>query len=87
MCYFSSKWCVLCLFCCCCFLENLDVEVDEDEEVESPQAEERPQATGKVGAKKQRKLEEKQARRAQREVGDYGHLTVFALASDKTAIF
>ncbi|XP_017316242.1 DDRGK domain-containing protein 1 isoform X2 [Ictalurus punctatus] len=49
-------------------IENLDVEVDEDEEVESPQAEERPQATGKVGAKKQRKLEEKQARRAQREV-------------------
>ncbi|XP_060768174.1 DDRGK domain-containing protein 1 isoform X3 [Neoarius graeffei] len=48
-------------------IENLPVEVDDDEEDERPQTEERPQATGKVGAKKQRKLEEKQARRAQRE--------------------
>ncbi|XP_062844709.1 DDRGK domain-containing protein 1 [Trichomycterus rosablanca] len=44
------------------------VEVeDEDEEDERPQAEERPQTAVKVGAKKQRKLEEKQARKAQRE--------------------
>lgn len=50
-------------------------EEDDDEENERPQAEERPQATGKVGAKKQRKLEEKQARKAQREVGDHGHLS------------
>lgn len=57
-------------------LENIAVEVDEDEEDERPQAEERPQATGKMGAKKQRKLEEKQARRAQREVGDHGHLCI-----------
>ncbi|XP_076867505.1 DDRGK domain-containing protein 1 [Brachyhypopomus gauderio] len=42
-------------------------EVDEDEEGEMPPADERPQAPGKVGAKKQRKLEEKQARKAQRE--------------------
>lgn len=47
--------------------ENIGAEVDEDEEDERPQAEERSQAAGKVGAKKQRKLEEKQARRAQRE--------------------
>lgn len=87
MCAISHLNGMFCVFFVVVFLENLDVEVDEDEEVESPQAEERPQATGKVGAKKQRKLEEKQARRAQREVGDYGHLTVFALASDKTAIF
>ncbi|XP_046694967.1 DDRGK domain-containing protein 1 isoform X2 [Silurus meridionalis] len=51
-------------------IENVALEVseDENEEDERPQAEERPQATGKVGAKKQRKLDEKQARRAQREV-------------------
>ncbi|KAM9440920.1 DDRGK domain-containing protein 1 isoform 2-T2 [Clarias gariepinus] len=51
-------------------IENIAAEVDEDEEVddERSQAEERPQATGKVGAKKQRKLEEKEARRAQRQV-------------------
>ncbi|KAI5615715.1 DDRGK domain-containing protein 1 precursor [Silurus asotus] len=51
-------------------IENVALEVSEDgnEEDERPQAEERPQATGKVGAKKQRKLDEKQARRAQREV-------------------
>lgn len=44
------------------------VDEDEDEEDERPQAEERPQNPVKVGAKKQRKLEEKQARKAQREV-------------------
>lgn len=58
------------------FLENIAAEVDEDEENERPQEEERPQATGKVGAKKQRKLEEKQARRAQREVGYHGHISI-----------
>ncbi|XP_057180836.1 DDRGK domain-containing protein 1-like isoform X2 [Triplophysa rosa] len=42
------------------------VEADEIEEDRHP-SEERPQAAGKVGAKKQRKLEEKQARKAQRE--------------------
>ncbi|KAL6463981.1 hypothetical protein MHYP_G00283720 [Metynnis hypsauchen] len=47
--------------------ENVALEEDEDEEDEQLQAEERPQATGKVGAKKLRKLEEKQAKRAQRE--------------------
>lgn len=46
---------------------NIPVEVDADEEDERPEAEEKPQVAGKVGAKKQRKLEEKQARRAQRE--------------------
>lgn len=57
--------------------------VEVDEEDDRPQTEERPQATGKVGAKKQRKLEEKQARRAQREVQDHGHLyyPVFAQSS------
>lgn len=53
-------------------------------EDERPLADERPQATGKVGAKKQRKLEEKQARRAQREVGDHGQLS-FTLGRDKIA--
>lgn len=57
------------LYAVALFLENIAAEVEEDNENESPQDEERPQATGKVGAKKQRKLEEKQARRAQREVG------------------
>ncbi|KAI4886475.1 hypothetical protein NFI96_011899 [Prochilodus magdalenae] len=47
--------------------ENIAAELDEDEEDEQAQAEDRPQAAGKVGAKKQRKLEEKQARKAQRE--------------------
>ncbi|XP_037389032.1 DDRGK domain-containing protein 1 isoform X2 [Pygocentrus nattereri] len=47
--------------------ENVALEEDEDEEDEQLQAEERPQAAGKVGAKKLRKLEEKQAKRAQRE--------------------
>ncbi|XP_056603109.1 DDRGK domain-containing protein 1-like isoform X2 [Triplophysa dalaica] len=42
------------------------VEADEIEEDRHP-SDERPQAAGKVGAKKQRKLEEKQARKAQRE--------------------
>ncbi|KAA0717441.1 DDRGK domain-containing protein 1 [Triplophysa tibetana] len=42
------------------------VEADEIEEDGHP-SEERPQAAGKVGAKKQRKLEDKQARKAQRE--------------------
>ncbi|TRY57161.1 hypothetical protein DNTS_003259 [Danionella cerebrum] len=42
---------------------------DSAEEVEEPRdsSGEHPQAAGRVGAKKQRKLEEKQARRAQRE--------------------
>lgn len=61
--------------CFCVFKENLAVEVDEDDEEDArPQAEERSQATGKVGAKKQRKLEEKQAKRVQREVGDHRHV-------------
>lgn len=66
------------MFCVFLFLENIAAEVDEDEEVddEPPQAEERPQATGKVGAKKQRKLEEKEARRAQRQVKDHRHFFV-----------
>uniref|UniRef100_A0A8C9TT22 DDRGK domain containing 1 n=1 Tax=Scleropages formosus TaxID=113540 RepID=A0A8C9TT22_SCLFO len=42
--------------------DESDVEVEAEEEVEL-----QPQAAGKVGAKKQRKLEEKQARKAQRE--------------------
>lgn len=46
--------------------EDSPVEADEDEEGRNA-SEERPQAAGKVGAKKQRKLEEKQARKAQRE--------------------
>ncbi|KAG1931682.1 DDRGK domain-containing protein 1-like [Pimephales promelas] len=40
---------------------------DSPTEADEPLSEERPQAAGKVGAKKQRKLEEKQARKAQRE--------------------
>ncbi|XP_051981474.1 DDRGK domain-containing protein 1 isoform X1 [Xyrauchen texanus] len=48
--------------------DNEDSPVEPDENQEDRQAsEERPQAAGKVGAKKQRKLEEKQARRSQRE--------------------
>ncbi len=43
------------------------MEADESPE-DTPPSEERPQAAAKVGAKKQKKLEEKQARRAQREV-------------------
>ncbi len=43
------------------------MEADESPEDTQP-SEERPQAAAKVGAKKQKKLEEKQARRAQREV-------------------
>ncbi|XDV21556.1 hypothetical protein PO909_026639 [Leuciscus waleckii] len=46
--------------------EDSPVEADEDQE-DRPASEERPQAAGKVGAKKQKKLEEKQARKAQRE--------------------
>ncbi|ROL53858.1 DDRGK domain-containing protein 1 [Anabarilius grahami] len=46
--------------------EDSPVEADEDQEDRQP-SEERPQAAGKVGAKKQKKLEEKQARKAQRE--------------------
>lgn len=46
--------------------EVYPVEADENEE-DRHSSEERPQAAGKVGAKKQRKLEEKQARKAQRE--------------------
>lgn len=49
------------------FSEVYPVEADEDEEDRHP-SEERPLAAGKVGAKKQRKLEEKQARKVQREV-------------------
>lgn len=42
--------------------------IEEDENLEDGhQSEERPQPAGKIGAKKQKKLEEKQARRAQRE--------------------
>ncbi|KAK7163872.1 hypothetical protein R3I94_002551 [Phoxinus phoxinus] len=44
--------------------EDSPVEAEEDPDDLS---EERPQASGKVGAKKQKKLEEKQARKAQRE--------------------
>lgn len=73
---FTFKWCVLCLLLLFFFLENIAVEVGDDEEDERPQAEERLQVTGKVGAKKQRKLEEKQARRAQREVGNHEHLSI-----------
>ncbi len=43
------------------------MEADESQEDTQP-SEERPQAAAKVGAKKQKKLEEKQARKAQREV-------------------
>ncbi|XP_016120961.1 DDRGK domain-containing protein 1-like, partial [Sinocyclocheilus grahami] len=46
--------------------EDSPVEADEDQEDRQP-SEERPQAAAKVGAKKQKKLEEKQARKAQRE--------------------
>uniref|UniRef100_A0A8C1RD90 DDRGK domain-containing protein 1 n=1 Tax=Cyprinus carpio TaxID=7962 RepID=A0A8C1RD90_CYPCA len=46
--------------------EDSPAEADEDQEDRQP-SEERPQATAKVGAKKQKKLEEKQARKAQRE--------------------
>lgn len=46
--------------------EDSPVEADESPEDTQP-SEERPQAAAKVGAKKQKKLEEKQARRAQRE--------------------
>ncbi|XP_067263113.1 DDRGK domain-containing protein 1 isoform X2 [Chanodichthys erythropterus] len=46
--------------------EDSPVEADEDQEDRQP-SEERPQGAGKVGAKKQKKLEEKQARKAQRE--------------------
>ncbi|XP_059404914.1 DDRGK domain-containing protein 1-like [Carassius carassius] len=42
--------------------EDSPVEAEEDQP-----SEERPQAAAKVGAKKQKKLEEKQARKAQRE--------------------
>ncbi|KAJ8395595.1 hypothetical protein AAFF_G00030760 [Aldrovandia affinis] len=45
--------------------DNEEVNVEEEEE--SEEAEQQVQAAGKVGAKKQRKLEEKQAKRAQRE--------------------
>uniref|UniRef100_A0A671REK0 DDRGK domain-containing protein 1 n=1 Tax=Sinocyclocheilus anshuiensis TaxID=1608454 RepID=A0A671REK0_9TELE len=47
--------------------EDSPVEADEDQE-DRQLSEERPQAAAKVGAKKQKKLEEKQARKAQREV-------------------
>lgn len=47
--------------------EDSPAEADEDQEDRQP-SEERPQAAAKVGAKKQKKLEEKQARKAQREV-------------------
>lgn len=40
------------------------MEVDEQDEEDVPVQ----MTTGKIGAKKQRKLEEKQARKAQREV-------------------
>lgn len=46
--------------------EDSPAEADENQE-DGPPSEERPQAAGKVGAKKQKKLEEKQARKAQRE--------------------
>ncbi|XP_073697018.1 DDRGK domain-containing protein 1-like isoform X2 [Garra rufa] len=46
--------------------EDSPVEADENQEDREP-SEEHPQATAKVGAKKQKKLEEKQARKAQRE--------------------
>ncbi|XP_042613169.1 DDRGK domain-containing protein 1 [Cyprinus carpio] len=46
--------------------EDSPAEADEDQEDRQP-SEERPQAAAKVGAKKQKKLEEKQARKAQRE--------------------
>lgn len=46
--------------------EDSPVEADESQEDTQP-SEERPQAAAKVGAKKQKKLEEKQARKAQRE--------------------
>ncbi|XP_043095211.1 DDRGK domain-containing protein 1-like [Puntigrus tetrazona] len=48
--------------------DNEDSPVEEEENQEDRQpSEERPQAAAKVGAKKQKKLEEKQARKAQRE--------------------
>ncbi|KAF4113952.1 DDRGK domain-containing protein 1 isoform X2 [Onychostoma macrolepis] len=47
--------------------EDSPVEAEENPEDTQP-SEERPQASAKVGAKKQKKLEEKQARKAQREV-------------------
>ncbi|RXN23659.1 DDRGK domain-containing 1 [Labeo rohita] len=46
--------------------EDSPVEADENQDDRQP-SEERPQAAAKVGAKKQKKLEEKQARKAQRE--------------------
>lgn len=44
--------------------EDSPVEVEEQEEEDAPVQ----MTAGKIGAKKQRKLEEKQARKAQREV-------------------
>ena len=47
-------------------LEDSPVEVEEQEQEEDDGPAQ--QNTGKIGAKKQRKLEEKQAKKAQREV-------------------
>ncbi|XP_030639991.1 DDRGK domain-containing protein 1 [Chanos chanos] len=47
--------------------EDSPVDLGADEDEEQIHEEEQLQAKGKVGAKKQRKLEEKQARKAQRE--------------------
>lgn len=46
--------------------------ISEQNSEEEPEAEQSTQPTAKIGTKKQRKLEEKQARKAQREVR--GHL-------------
>lgn len=53
----------------------LNVLISEEHNEEEPEAEQSNQPTAKIGAKKQRKLEEKQARKAQREVGGHCHTT------------
>lgn len=47
--------------------------ISEEHDEEEPEAEQSTQPTAKIGAKKQRKLEEKQARKAQREVRGHRH--------------
>ena len=73
--YTCSVLCV-CVYVCVCVcvctvsMRSLIISSSEDLAVEEEQEEDEHQfqAAGKVGAKKQRKMEEKQARRAQREV-------------------
>lgn len=47
--------------------------LEEEEEHEHEADQQSNQPTAKIGAKKQRKLEEKQARKAQREVREHNH--------------